>query len=145
MIIIHTFEPERNLFLDAYSFDEREFIPLEKVLRKSVEKYDSYYVNQDKQGRTGKRFEVFCGLIGRLENYLGLKFQSEDILLNGSGSPYSCKEICLAGDSKECETFYANDKDSAIVICSMAIARKNRWFSGYTQEGECDKKKWWNI
>ena len=143
MIIKYSYYPEKDLFLDAYSFNPVEFIPLENVLLISVTKYSKEYIANDLQNRKGIRFGIQNKLIEKLESYLKIKFYINRIESFEIGDSYKCKELSLSGDAKGCKTFFAEDIDRAKVKCSMKIAPDNNWFSGEAEEGKCDEKKKW--
>jgi len=141
MIIITKYIPNNPLVLEAFSFNPNEFIPLENVLNKSVQEYQSREIPNDLSGRPGRAYRISHGDIHKFEEYLGVRISSGKIESDEQGHEYRCEELNLNGNAIGCETFHAKDMERAKVKCSMTIAPKNGWFSGEAEQGACKKKK----
>ncbi|MBT1710753.1 hypothetical protein KK062_21105 [Fulvivirgaceae bacterium PWU5] len=137
MIIKHTLIPSEGLFLRAYSFDDKEFIPLENVFARSIGALIGRLIGPDRDGRKGLEYEIKFRFIKDFERYVGLRFFVDRIEMVDEGIVFRCNELSMRGRESGCRTFRALDLDRAKVKCATVIAREESWFSGDAQEGPC--------
>ncbi|MEQ9008477.1 MAG: hypothetical protein RLO12_01080 [Fulvivirga sp.] len=127
-----------GLWLDCYSYQEREFDSVRKVIVSSDIRAEVTQLPPDSNGRIGVRFIIVSEDIPKLENYLKVDFEEYGHLKSSGTSPYRCERVVVLSQQKDCETIYADDDHAANVICSLK-AKDKGWFGGLAKPGTCNK------
>lgn len=124
------------MYIDCYSYQTKEFQSVYNVLKNSRIEYSESRINPDKDRRIGLRYSLLGRNIEKLENYLKIKFFSDEV--TGEGDEYKCERVSILTNESGCRTIYASDNDSANMICAI-VAKKHRWFGGVAKRGRCRK------
>lgn len=124
------------MYIDCYSYQTSEFQSVYNVLRNSRVEYSESRMKPDKDGRIGFRFSLLTRNIQKLETYLKIKFFGSEE--TGEGDEYKCERVSILSNEMGCKTIYANDNDSANMICAI-VAKRNSWFGGVAERGRCRK------
>jgi hypothetical protein len=141
MLIIPLLNPFQSLFLDAYSYQQREIDAVALTLRNLRVQFDIADLDRDRNDRKGLRHRIPIADVARLEVHLGIRFQGEGTTTRISvvappGAGYKCKEITVRDSGSGCVNLTATDEADAMVKCAL-LARHNGWFGGEAEPGTC--------
>src|SRR2546423_9319939 len=134
MLIVPFLTAAKDLFLDAYSYQEKEIDTVSLVLTKIIHKFGVLELGRDRMERPGMRHVVASHDVRRFEDRMGVRFQREGevtatIVTKGPGTGYRCREISARGLGSGCVNLAATDEAEAIVRCAL-LANVNHWFGG---------------
>jgi hypothetical protein len=143
MLIIPYLNPNKSLFLDAYSYQLQEIEAVAFTLRQVIEGFEIINLERDRMDRIGKRHAIAAFDVPRLEKHLEIRFQGEGptttMIVDPPGKGYRCKEISARGLGTGCVNMSAHDQPDAMVKCAL-LARQNGWFGGEAEVGDCMSK-----
>lgn len=145
MLIIPFLNPNKSLFLDAYSYQMEEIDAVARVLRHVIGRFETIELDRDGQDRQGRRHSIATGDVSPLEKHFGIRFQGEGsattmMIVAPPGSGFSCKEISARGSGTGCINLSAQNQSDAIMKCAL-FARQNGWLGGEAKRGECGDRR----
>lgn len=126
--------------LDAFSYSESEFESLQATLRKASASASPTYLEPDAAQRQARRYTLSPKEAAALERVLDGRLEKTGAFTPapGNGVKFACREIRPAGSGKGCEDIMAENRDVALVKCSL-IANNKRWFGGDASPGSCGR------
>lgn len=140
MLLVPILQKDGQLFLDAYSYADKELEAVAQVLHKSGIPFEREILAEDKAGRKGLRYIVEDKYVQRLAQYLSVEFQGvyerTTTTLHFLGAGYRCQEIELNGHGKGCVDLTARDQLEATMKCAL-IANNKGWLGGVATPGSC--------
>ena len=141
MLIKTSIEMSVALYLDAYTYDEREFAALERTLRSASIGAEYLTLERDEHGREGRRYTATSSQIPDLQKILEGEFDARGQFAPwlASGKTYACRQLVRSGAGPGCQELVALDDYVATTKCAI-IAGNNKWWGGVAQPGTCSKK-----